>query len=90
MRSIEFTDMDTFIADVTARKQEVMQEAFPAPPLSERPGSAADREMRAQHAIRVEVFRMRRGDATAFQAQPQTYKKDPARFAALVEKRRSK
>jgi hypothetical protein len=70
------------------------------PSLDERPGSAADRRMRREHADRATEFWYRQKFPTASRAEvaaviaetvqhekPKTYQRDPARFRALVEQR---
>ena len=87
-----FSEMDMFLARLSLDPPAVEAERYRMPSLTEAPGSPEDRRMRRQRARRAEIFRLTRRPATAFEDQPreQTYKRDPARFVALVEKRRSK
>lgn len=91
MTTTTFSEMDMFLARLSLDPPAVEVERFRMPPLSELPGSVEDRKMRHEHAWAAVLYHLNER-RTRFEDQPRgaTYKKDPARYAALVEKLRSK
>lgn len=95
MTATTFSEMDMFLARLSLNATDVERERFRMPSLAEAPGSPDDRQMRREHRAKAAGFWLRSNigqmleEAARFD-RDSGYKKDPARFAALVEKRRSK
>ncbi|KQW07637.1 hypothetical protein ASC66_01160 [Leifsonia sp. Root4] len=95
MTATTFSEMDMFLARLSLDPPAVEAERYRMPSLTEAPGSPDDRRMRREHRAKAAGFWLRSQigqmleEASGFD-KDSGYKKDPARFAALVEERRSK